>query len=78
MTYSLPFELKQKPLPHYFDGGVIKFSCREGILYYTVKQIEKTLSGTLTSGRVESKEHLDKILNVKTLYEIHTIEEVVS
>ena len=76
MTYSLPFGLKQKPVNKYFEHGVIKFSCREGKLFYTVKQITKTVNATVFNGEVTSKQHLDKLLAVKSLNEIQTIEVV--
>ena len=76
MTYSLPFGLKQKPLNHYFEHGVIKFNVREGQLHYSARLISKSINGSLSSGVVKSKEHLDKLLAVKTLHEIQTIEVV--
>lgn len=76
MTYSLPFDLKQKPVNKYFEGGVIKFNVREGVLHFQVKQITKKTSGTIYRGIVKSKQHLDQLLAVKTLNEIHTIEVV--
>lgn len=76
MTYSLPFGLKQKPVNKYFEGGVIKFSCREGKLYYTIKQITKTGSGDIRGGQVGSKTHLDKLLSIKTFNDIQTIEVI--
>lgn len=57
MTYSLPFGLKQKPVNKYFENGVIKFSCRQGKLFYTIKQITKEFNGTLFTKEVKSKEH---------------------
>ena len=45
MTYSLPFGLKQKPVNKYFEGGVIKFNVREGVLHFQVKHITKKTSG---------------------------------
>ena len=76
MTYSLPFGLKQKPLNHYFEHGVIKFAVREGKLFYTVKSIRKDNNSKLFTGEVKSKEHLDKLLSIKDLSEIRTIEVV--
>ena len=76
MTYSLPFGLKQKPLNHYFEHGVIKFNVREGELHFQVKQITKQMNGTIYRGIVKSKQHLDKLLDVKSLSEIQTIEVV--
>ena len=76
MTYSLPFGLKQKPLNKYVEHGIIKFAVREGVLHFQVKQITKQMNGTIYRGVVKSKEHLDKLLAVKTLGEIQTIEVV--
>ena len=76
MTYSLPFGLKQKPTNYYFEHGVIKFSCIEGKLFYTVKHITKLSNFPILKGEVRSKEHLDKLLNVKSHLEIPTIEVV--
>ena len=76
MTYSLPFGLKQKPLNHYFEHGVIKFSVSEGKLYFYIKQINKRNSGSLLHGIVKSQEHLDKLMSIKTISEIPTIEVV--
>lgn len=76
MTYSLPFGLTQKPMNHYFEHGVIKFNIREGKLFYTVKIINKSLNGILYQGEVKSKEYLNKLLSVKTISEIQTIEVV--
>lgn len=76
MTYSLPFGLKQKPLPHYFEHGVIKFAMREGVMHYTIKKITKSVNATLLTGEVKSKAHLDKLLSIKNLSEIPTIEVV--
>lgn len=76
MTYSLPFRLTQKPMNHYFEHGVIKFAVREGTLYYTIKIINKSINGVLLNGIVNSKDHLDKLLAIKHLSEIQTIEVV--
>ena len=78
MTYSVPFGLKQKPLNHYFDGGVVKFSIDEGELHFLIKQITKKGNFTIYSGVITEKEQLDKLLSIKTLSELQTIEEVVS
>ena len=77
MTYSLPFGLKQKPMTHYFEHGVVKFAVREGKLFFTIKQITKTVNGTVLKGEVKSKAHLDKLMSIKNLSEIPTIEGVV-
>lgn len=76
MTYKLPFGLKQKPLNKYIMHGVIKFSCREGMLHFEVRQITKDVNGTIYRGIVKSKQHLEQLLAVKTLNEIQTIEVV--
>lgn len=78
MTYSLPFGLKQKPLKHYFENGVIKFSIIEGKLFYTVERIDKMNIYKLFTSEVKSKEHLDQLLSIKFLHEIQTIEEVIN
>ena len=78
MTYSLPFNLKQKPLSHYFESGVILFSINSGKIYYTIRKIDKSVNAILVKGHVKSKEQLDKLLSIKSLHEIPTIEEVVN
>lgn len=76
MTYSLPFGLKQKPLNHYFEHGVIRFSINDGKLLFTVKAITKLTNGIIQQSEVKSKDHLDKLLSIKKLSEIPTIEVV--
>ena len=76
MTYSLPFGLKQKPVNKYFEHGVIKFSVQEGKLFFTVKAITKLTNGIVLQSEVKSKAHLDKLLSIKTLSEIPSIEVV--
>ena len=76
MTYSLPFGLTQKPVNKYFEHGVIKFSCREGRLYYTVKRITKTRNVSLLTSRVKTLDQLNHLLSVKHLHEIPLIEVV--
>lgn len=76
MTYSLPFELKQKPMNHYVTGGIIKFAVREGKLFYTIKAITKTSNGTIRKGEVKTKFQLETLLSSKTLDVIQTIEVV--
>lgn len=81
---KLPFGLKQKPLPHYIEHGLIKFNIREGTMYYTVRMIKKpnkTYSGInalLIKGDVRNSLHLEQLLKYKSINEIQTIEEVVS
>ena len=72
----LPFGLKQKPLNHYFRNGVVRFSCREGTLFYQIKQITKTMNFMPYQGEVKSEDHLDRLLSIKSLGEIHSIEVV--
>ena len=77
MTYSLPFGLKQKPVNKYFEGGVIKFSIREGVMHYQVKQITKQANGTIYNGIVKDKTHLERLQSVKSIYDVlRSIEEV--
>ena len=76
MTYSLPFGLKQKPLNHYFEHGVIRFSINDGKLFFTVKVITKLTNGIIQQSEVKSKANLDKLLSIKTLNEIPSIEVV--
>lgn len=76
MTYSLPFGLTQKPTNHYFENGVIKFSCKEGELFFTAKQITREFNGTLFTKKVQSKEHLNQILKIRNLHEIPLLEMV--
>ena len=76
MTYSLPFGLKQKPLPHYFEHGVVKFAMHEGTMHFTIKQITKKINATILKGKVKNIEHLERLMSIKTLSEIPTIEVV--
>lgn len=76
MTYSLPFGLKQKPVRHYFNGGSIHFECIEGDLRYTVTITTKKTKSKLHTKWIYSKEQLDKLLSVKSLSELQTIEVV--
>ena len=66
MTYTLPFGLKQKPMSHPLDMGEIKFSCRDGKLYYKAIAISKTLSFTVAQGEIRDKERLDYLLSIKS------------
>lgn len=79
----LPFGLTQKPVVKYFEGGSFHFSGRDGKLYYqlwtTIKKdgrFYKTKYPELHE--VISREHLNKLLAVKSLHELRTIEEVVN
>ena len=77
MTYSLPFGLKQKPLSHYFEHGVVRFSVVGGKLLYRINKITKTENAVLIKNQeVKSKSHLDNLLSIKTLSEIPSIEVV--
>lgn len=77
MTYSLPFGLKQKPVSHQFDMGQIRFSCRDGKLYYKAIAINKTTRFTVAQGLVIDKEHLDYLITVKSFpLKIRSIEVV--
>ena len=78
MTYKLPFGLKAKPLPHYFEHGVIKFSMNEGTMHFQVKQITKESNGTIYKGIVKDKTHLDQLLKVKSIYDVLRSIEVVN
>lgn len=78
MTYQLPFGLKQKPLSHYVEGGIIRFNMLDGHLFYTVRKIDKTVNACLILDEIESKEELDRLLSAKSLHEIPSIEEVIS
>ena len=73
---SLPFALKTKPVAHYFEHGVIKFAMSEGKLYYQIRMITKQHNALLLRHEVKSKEQLDRILAVKSLDEIRSIEVV--
>ena len=73
---NLPFGLKQKPLPHYFEHGVVKFNMREGVMFYTITEITTSHRAGLIRNQVKSKEQLDKLLSIKSLHEIPTIEVV--
>lgn len=76
MTYSLPFRLKQKPLSHYFEHGVIRFSMRNGTMVFRVIHITKSSKALIIIGDVKSKAHLDQLMSIKNLSEIQTIEVV--
>ena len=71
------FGLKQKPINHYFEHGVIKFNVHEGELHYTTKLISKSLNGTLYTGIIKSRERLDKLLATKTLTDVQHLELVI-
>lgn len=73
---NLPFGLKQKPLAHYVTHGVIKFSCKEGKLFYTWIWITNQARGTIRQGEVTSKEHLKHLLSIKHVDDRPTIEVV--
>lgn len=76
MTSKLPFDLTTKPTSHYFEHGVIRFNMAEGKLFFTVKVITKLTNGIVLQKEVRSKEHLSKLLSVKSLSELQTIEVV--
>ena len=76
MTYSLPFGLKQKPLNHYFEHGVIKFSIQEGKLFFTIKVITKLTNGPIQQAEVKSKAQLDQLLSIKKINDIRALEVV--
>lgn len=76
MTYSLPFGLKQKPLPHYFENGVVRFYIREGELHFLIRKITKTSWATILKGKVKDEAQLSKLINFKSFDEIPTIEVV--
>lgn len=69
MTYKLPFGLKQKPLNHYFSHGVVKFSCREGVLWFEVKHITKKVNASIIKEEVPNKKILDQLLKLKSIDE---------
>ena len=47
--YKLPFNLKQKPVRKYFEGGSISFSCRDQKLYATLTITKRSGSGIIES-----------------------------
>ena len=67
---DIPFWGKQKPLRHYFHGGVAKFSVRLNELFCTIVLINKRGNYPLDVMKVNDKEHLDKILAIKRIEEI--------
>lgn len=73
ISMNLPFGLKQKPLNHYFEHGLVKFNMREGVMYYTVKKITKSVNATLLKERVQDKQHLDRLLSIKNLSEVQSL-----
>lgn len=74
---NIPFGLKQKPLNHYFQNGVIRFSVKEGNLYFKVIQINPKFSATIFDYTlIKTKEQLDKLLSIRYVSEIPTIEVV--
>lgn len=75
---TLPFGLKQKPLNHYINQGIVRFHMIQGSLCYEVKAISKKGNYLLQNGIIKDKEQLDRLLNMKSLHEIPLIEEVVS
>lgn len=76
MTYSIPFGLKQKPLNHYFEHGVIKFSIQEGKLFFTIKLITKLTNGPIQQAEVKTKAQLDQLLSIKKISDIRSLEVV--
>lgn len=72
----LPFGLKQKPLNHYFENGLIKFNMTEGVMFYTIKKITKSINAVILKDVVSSKAHLERLLAIKSINEIPTIEVV--
>ncbi len=77
ISIPLPFWGKVKPIPHVIEHGVIRFSVKEGQLYYKIRHITKTVNATLWQGQVKDKAHLDKFLSIKSIYEIPSLTEVV-
>lgn len=76
MTYKLPFGLTTKPTRKYFPNGSLAFMIINGELRFKVTKTTKTMKQPLFSGKVKSKEQLDKLLNAESLSEIQTIEVV--
>lgn len=74
--YKLPFGLKQKPVNKYFEHGVIKFNMMEGVMFYTIKKITKSINAVILKDVVSSKAHLERLLAIKSINEIPTIEVV--
>lgn len=73
-----PFWGKTKPIPHYFEHGVVRFSVREGILHYELKQITKMVNSTIFRGTVKDKTHLQQLSNLQSLKDaIRLIEAVI-
>ena len=69
-----PFWGKQKPLKHYFHNGVMSFIVRKGELWIVVKRIDKSGHYPLYSDKVKDKEHLDRLLRVKSIeYVAHLV-----
>ena len=67
---NLPFWGKQKPLRHYINHGLIKFTVKDGHLLFAVIMIEKERRAPLYIWEVKSKEHLERLLASKTLREV--------
>ena len=84
MTYSLPFDLTQKPVRKYVEGGSIHFSIRDGRMFYTVTRTirlvmpERFKKEKLYTGEVKTKEQYHKLLSTKTLADVLQTIEVVA
>lgn len=76
MTYTLPFGLKQKPLSHYFAGGSVRFNIVEGDMRYIITHTTKTRKSVIKEGWVYNKEQLEKLLSIKSIHEIPSLEQV--
>lgn len=74
---NLPFWGKQKPLKHYFEYGVIRFSVKNGTLSYLVRKITKTNWATITKGKVRDQQHLKALLNAKSFDDVLSLEIVI-
>lgn len=65
-----PFGLTHKPNRHYFSAGMIKFSMKEGIMHFEIKQITKQLNATIFRGIVKDKTHLEQLSSLKSLNDV--------
>ncbi len=70
------FGLSVKPIRDYKDGCSLSFSIDSGKMFCELKKTTKTEKVSLKTFEVMNREHLDKLLNAKTLSEVQLLEIV--
>ncbi len=79
-TYSetlQKFNLNVKPIRQYHDGFSLYFTIEDGKMFCLVTITTKTEKLKIDNFEVKSKDHLDKLLVVKSFHEIPLLTEVV-